>query len=286
MALFAEEQLVTLSPASTTLSIPENPLISNEKLKNLYLAMWRLRRLGELDCDRLRKQRRGIVFQEASIIGCVAELSTEDTLTATIDLQLSIIFEVASQNVSAAKNLSSDEPVPNRERQPTGNASFQREIGLPHSSAGIPLAVGMASLHAMQGKGALVLAFVSAKQMSEARTTLKFAYKNHLPIVFVQLDGSQNGTRSVRSRASNTVPSIPVDKADVVAIYRLASEAIDKARRGAGPTIIDCVPYRLAGIKQNARTSRDPLVYMEAFLRKKNLWTDDLQRAAHKLSKH
>lgn len=287
MALVAKEQVVTLSPASNILSTSENPLISNEKFRNLYLAMRRLRGLGELDCDRIRKQRRGVVLQEASIVGCVADLSPEDTLTATTDLQLSIIFEMAVQNVPGAKNLSSPIEPKRSASQPSRKTSdSRREVGLPHSIAGIAFAVGMASLHAAQGKGRLVLAFVSAKQMAGSRETLKFAGQSQLPIIFVQLDRSQNGSGARKSRASNTIPSIPVDKADVVAVHRVASEAIDKARRGAGPTIIDCVHYRVAGTKQNARTPRDPLIYMEAFLRKKNLWTDDLQRDAHGLSKH
>ena len=40
-------------------------------------------------------------------------------------------------------------------------------------------------------------------------------------------------------------PRIPVDCNDVLALYRVGHEAVDRARIGYGPTLIDCVRYEL-----------------------------------------
>ena len=41
-------------------------------------------------------------------------------------------------------------------------------------------------------------------------------------------------------------PGIQVDGNDVLAVYAAASEAVDRARKGEGATLIECVTYRLS----------------------------------------
>jgi len=64
-----------------------------------------------------------------------------------------------------------------------------------------------------------------------------------------------------------------------VAVYRVAYEAIAKARRGAGPTLIRCI--RLRSLPASIRfmdLRGDPIAYLEHYLRKQNLWSEDLHR--------
>ena len=59
-----------------------------------------------------------------------------------------------------------------------------------------------------------------------------------LPVLFVH----QTSDLSETSRAQVCgVPIIPVDGGDVVAVYRVATESITHARKGNGPTLIDCI---------------------------------------------
>jgi hypothetical protein len=257
MPLFAEEQVVTLSPAPEILTTIENPLISNEKFRNLYLAMARLRHEAQGFSHDFRQPRRRLALDEAGVVGCTVDLSPEDTVMRLADQSRQVSTSHLLQNTNASA----------------------RNIIFLQSSASLALATGAAFLQATQGKGRIVLAFAKPKQMAGSRETLRFAYQNQLPVIYVQLDASQNGSKTGKPRTSSTIPSIPVDRADVVAVYRVASEAIDKARRGAGPTIIECMDYRLAGVNKRSQ-SRDPLIYMEALLRKKNLWSEDLQTQA------
>ena len=65
-------------------------------------------------------------------------------------------------------------------------------------------------------------------------------------------------------------PTITVDGCDVVAVYRVASEAIEHARKDHGGTHIDCI----------AALSEDPIRKMEKYLSGKGLLTSDLKRQA------
>ena len=40
------------------------------------------------------------------------------------------------------------------------------------------------------------------------------------------------------------MPGVIVDGMDVIAVYEAAGEAIDRARRGEGPTLLECKTYR------------------------------------------
>jgi TPP-dependent pyruvate/acetoin dehydrogenase alpha subunit len=54
-------------------------------------------------------------------------------------------------------------------------------------------------------------------------------------------------------------PGITVDGNDVVAVYRVAQEAIARARRGQGPTLIECKTYRWYGHSEiDPAKYRDP----------------------------
>lgn len=53
------------------------------------------------------------------------------------------------------------------------------------------------------------------------------------------------GNPSVATRgAAYGMPGIEVDGNDVIAIYRVAGDAIERARRGGGPTLLECKTYR------------------------------------------
>ena len=43
------------------------------------------------------------------------------------------------------------------------------------------------------------------------------------------------------------IPGVVVDGMDVVAVYEVAKEAVARARRGEGPTLLECKTYRWQG---------------------------------------
>lgn len=90
-----------------------------------------------------------------------------------------------------------------------------------------------------------------------------------LPVVFVnennlfaestpQWYASASETIAERAAAYN-MPGVRVNGKDVVAVYEIAGEAIERARRGDGPTLIECVTYRNYGhFEGDAETYKAP----------------------------
>jgi TPP-dependent pyruvate/acetoin dehydrogenase alpha subunit len=64
-------------------------------------------------------------------------------------------------------------------------------------------------------------------------------------------------------------PAIAVDGNDVVAVYRVATESIAHARRGNGPTLIECMVER--------SKSHDPIRKMEAYLMRRGLFSKGMK---------
>jgi pyruvate dehydrogenase E1 component alpha subunit len=53
---------------------------------------------------------------------------------------------------------------------------------------------------------------------------------------------------SVASRAAAySIPGVVVDGNNVLDVYAKAGEAVERARRGAGPTLLECLTYRWFG---------------------------------------
>jgi pyruvate dehydrogenase E1 component alpha subunit len=55
------------------------------------------------------------------------------------------------------------------------------------------------------------------------------------------------------------IPGVTVDGLDVLAVYEAAREAVERARSGGGPTLIECVHYRAAP----HATADDPSAYID-----------------------
>jgi len=84
------------------------------------------------------------------------------------------------------------------------------------------------------------------------------------------------------------IPGIQVDGNDVFAVYAAATEAIERTRRGDGPSLIEAVTYRLgdhttADDASRYRTEeeleewegRDPILRLRRYLVEQGLWDDD-----------
>ena len=137
------------------------------------------------------------------------------------------------------------------------------------------IATGVALGFQMQKKHNVVVAFSLRKAGSPDfwRAPARFAATHKLPIVFVVANPDRQGRVTDFSRQAQKygLPGIPVDMNDAVAVYRVAHEAIDRARRGAGPTLIECKTWAHAG-------ADDPIGHMRQYLQWKGLWSEDWSR--------
>lgn len=135
-------------------------------------------------------------------------------------------------------------------------------------AAGVPHAVGAALAAKMQGKDYVAVAFIGegAANAGAFHESLNLAAVWKLPVIVVIEDNAYG--ISVPKSASTAVPSNDVRGAaygipgayvkdnDPLEMYRVSEEAVARARRGDGPSIIEIETYRYLGHFQG-----DPEVY-------------------------
>lgn len=151
--------------------------------------------------------------------------------------------------------------------------------GAPRSSH--PLAaIGTALANKTTLNKKVALVFSNSESRTMAGEALHIAAVHSLPMVFVhQADGEstadfRTSEREKKPAAATQTPWFPhiaVDRDDVVAIYRVASESISRARLGRGPTLIECLPLPVSQAR-NGRHGHDPIRHMEHYLKARGLF--------------
>lgn len=125
--------------------------------------------------------------------------------------------------------------------------------------AGIPIAVGAAFACKYKGLDSVAVSFFGdgASNRGTFHEGLNMAAAYQLPAVFIcennhyGISVSQDVSTSVKyiadRAAAYSMPGVTVDGNDVIAVYEAASRAIESARNGEGPSIVECLTYRQMG---------------------------------------
>lgn len=125
--------------------------------------------------------------------------------------------------------------------------------------SGIPIATGAALSAQMRGTDQVTICFFGdgASNTGRFHEGINMASVWHLPIVFI----CENNLWAVSIPTSTSlnipnvadravgygIPGVVVDGMDVVAVYEAAGEAVNRARKGQGPTLIEAKTYRFRG---------------------------------------
>ncbi|HEY5681389.1 MAG TPA: thiamine pyrophosphate-dependent dehydrogenase E1 component subunit alpha [Pseudomonadales bacterium] len=122
--------------------------------------------------------------------------------------------------------------------------------------AGAPIALGVAFASAYQDNGRVTACFFGDGATNEGafHEALNMAAILKAPVVFVcenNLYGEwtpasqQTSVRDIADRsASYGIPGVIVDGMDIMAVHEAVVEAVARARRGEGPTLLECKTYR------------------------------------------
>jgi len=125
--------------------------------------------------------------------------------------------------------------------------------------AGIPIATGAGLSIRLRGTDQVAVCFFGdgASNQGTFHEGINLAAVWRLPVVFVcENNLYAMGTRQTRvmlidnvadRAAGYGIPGIVVDGNDVIAVFEAAREAVERARRGEGPTLLECKTYRLRG---------------------------------------
>lgn len=125
--------------------------------------------------------------------------------------------------------------------------------------AGIPIAAGAALSAKLKGGDQVAVAFLGdgAVNSGNFHEALNMAAAWDLPFIAVCENNMYATETPFTVATKNThvhmrgpaygMPGVEVDGDDVLAVYEKAGEAIARARRGEGPTLLECLTYRWFG---------------------------------------
>ena len=276
------------------------PKLSPDELRALYRAMILGRRLDERMVRLQRQGRLGtfapIKGQEASQLGSVSTLRPTDWMVPSFRETAAMVWRgwpIEKLLHFFAGYVEGGQP---------GEGQRDLPIAVPVATQ-LPHAVGLAYAAQYRGEDAVVMAYFGDGATSEGdcHEALNFAGVWHVPVVFVCQNNQwaisvplkkQTHSKTIAQKAlAYGMPGIQVDGNDVLAVYAAAREAVDRARAGEGPTLIECVTYRL-GVHTTADDptkyraeeevkmweQKDPLTRFTAYMRQKSLLEDGLEQ--------
>ena len=180
----------------------------------------------------------------------------------------------------------------------SGDNSIGILAGTGLIGSGIPISTGAALAMKLQKKDSVALHFFGdgASNRGDFHEALNMAGVMKLPIVYVCDNNCYAMTVpaacamaiediSIRAQGYG-FPGVTVDGNDVLAVYEVTQEAIARARKGEGPTLIECKTYRWMGHSINdpevyrspeeveSWKKKCPIKRFEGYLRKKGLLDD------------
>jgi TPP-dependent pyruvate/acetoin dehydrogenase alpha subunit len=198
---------------------------------------------------------------EAASVGVATAMGPDDVGTPLHrDMGVHITRGVEPWRVFAQYMGRSDGPTKGRD----GNVHMaDSRLGLiamvSHLPAMLPVATGCALAFRIRGERRVAVGWFGegASARGDAHESMTFAGTRRLPVVFV-CDNNQwaystpthleYATEHVADRAeAYGFEGVVVDGTDVLAVYREAKRAIERAREGGGPTLLECLTLRMEG---------------------------------------
>ena len=163
-------------------------------------------------------------------------------------------------------------------------------------------ATGIAYAAKIRGTGQVAITYIGegSSNQGDFHEGLNFAGIHRLPVVYVVENNGyaisvpmslQSAVEDIAVRgAGYNMPGVVVDGADVLACYRAGRDAIERARAGDGPTLIEAKVSRLtahssddqqskyrAAEELEAEKSRDPLPRFRDQLREAGILTEEVE---------
>src|SRR5579875_3637095 len=281
---------------------------SKEELIHIYRVML-LTRL--FDTKSLNMQRQGRIGfyvpctgQEASQIGSAFALRRDDwTFPTYRDVGVALIRGASLRSLVAHLMGNSNDPM--KGRQMPSHWGFRTinfaSVASPIASH-LPVAVGVAMAMKFKNEDKVVLAYHGdgATSSGDFHSAYNFAGVYKAPIVFIcENNGWAISLPASKQTASGTFaekalaygcPGVRVDGNDALAVYKAAREAVERARKGQGPTMIECLTYRMGPHstsddpnryrtreEMEAWKRKDPVERFRSYLERKGYWSKDFE---------
>ncbi|MGH2632422.1 MAG: thiamine pyrophosphate-dependent dehydrogenase E1 component subunit alpha [Tepidiformaceae bacterium] len=267
----------------------EDYLLSEHELEEMYYFMLLARRLNERMLALNRQGRAPFVIagagQEAAQVGAAMALKRGSDFLAPYyrDLGMNLVLGMTAREAMLNLLGKRDDPSSHGRQMPSHWGNSERRIVTGSSVVATQLlhATGIALAAKMQKDPIVVLTCCGEGSTSKGdfHEALNFAAIHKLPVIFyVQNNGyaiSESAAKSmpvpnVADRARGyAMQSAMVDGMDCIAVYQTVRPAVDQARRGGGPYLIEAKCYRLWAHSSDDDDSRyRPKAELEEWIKK------------------
>ncbi|WIV13392.1 pyruvate dehydrogenase (acetyl-transferring) E1 component subunit alpha [Proteiniborus sp. MB09-C3] len=299
-----EEEMLNILDKNGKIVDPNlEPFIENDNLLKMYQTML-LAKVADIKALQYQRQGRMLTYapnrgQEAAQVGSIAATDKNDWLVPAFrelgawlykGVSLEQVFLYWYGNEMGSKFPEDVKMLP---------------VSVPIASQ-LNHAVGIAMASKIKREKDVAIAYVGdgGTSQGEFHEAVNFAAVFNAPVVFL-IQNNQwaiSVPRSVQTKSKTLaqkalaygIPGIQVDGNDVLAVYAATKEAVERARNGEGPTIIEAVTYRLGP----HTTSDDPTIYRDVsevtewekkdpidrfkkYLIDKGLWSEDKDKSKY-----
>jgi len=215
--------------------------------------------------------------QEAVAVGSAYALAPQDVIGPIIrDLGAMLVRGVQPREVMMQYMAKGDGPTGGKDAN-THFGDLSRGLVAPISMLGalIPVLVGVALAGRMQGKDLVAMTWIGdgGTSTGDFHEGLNLAAVLNVPFVLiVENNGYAYSTpveRQMRIKnivvraAAYGIPGELVDGNDVLAVYEVTKRAVDRARAGGGPTLVEAKTFRMKGHAEHDDAGYVPPELME-----------------------
>ncbi len=304
MSSLVDETLVQVIDV-TGKAVGPVPDVPKDDLRAMHRHMVRMRQLDQRMLSLQRQGRIGFygmaTGQEASVTGSAYPLRASDWIfhalreTGVCMWRGTTIRELVCQLIGNSGDVLMGRQMPMHfSDRRVNSVAWSSVIGTQ-----LPQAVGAAWAAKLQGRDDVCVGYIGdgGTSTGDFHAAMNFAAVYRVPcVIFCQNNqwaisvplSQQTASSSIAVKAvAYGVPGVRVDGNDLLAVISAMRQAVDRARSGGGPTLIESVTFRIGGHSSSDDPSRyrsaelvqqweqrDPIVRMERWLRAEKLLTD------------
>ena len=245
--------------------VPGAQGLSKDQLRELYYKMFLARSVGERErmLNRMGKGPFAVTGEghEAAQVGTAYAMTPgkDWALTYYRDLGVALTLGMTPQDLLLAHLARAESIESGGRNMPSHFSSVDLRIvsGSAPVATQVPHAVGIALASKMRGLDEVAVTYFGdgAASVGVVHESMNLAGVHKLAVIFV----CENNQYAISVPASKQAaitdlsiraqgygfPGVTVDGNDVLAVYKVAKEAVERARNGGGPTFIEAKTYRL-----------------------------------------
>ncbi|MBI3659111.1 pyruvate dehydrogenase (acetyl-transferring) E1 component subunit alpha [Candidatus Acetothermia bacterium] len=284
------------------------PSLTDAQLKELYKWMLLVRVLDQRMLNLQRQGRIGfygtVTGEEAAVIGSAYALKKEDWILPALRQGGAALMRGFPLSLYIAQCIGNSLDVQKGRQMPChyGYKPANFVAWSSNIATQLPHAVGVAYAAKVKKDPIVVMAYLGDGATSEGdfHVAANMAGVWKAPVVFLCQNNQwaisvpfsqQTAAESIAIKATAYgFQGVRVDGNDVLAVYKAAQTAVDRARAGEGPTLVEAVTYRIGAHSSSDDPSRyrseeeverwrkrDPIDRYKNYLRQRGLWSQNFE---------